>query len=234
MRLRESILAGARAFVVAFISRCFSPRQRQWLAKHRARLINVYLFVHIVAYLAWQTIGPGATGPIGWVEASFIAQNIVLAGVVLWRRDHLALDAHPAHQAVALGAFFSGIAFIGQPATGGAAAYQASLAVTLSANLLGIVTLLNLGKSFGILIACRGVKTGGLYRLVRHPMYLSDILLRIGFAIGHFTMLSIVLALISIALYVCRALLEERFLSRQADYRAYMQAVRYRFIPGVF
>jgi protein-S-isoprenylcysteine O-methyltransferase Ste14 len=36
-----------------------------------------------------------------------------------------------------------------------------------------------------------------------------------------------------IAVYVGRALVEERFLRRFADYRAYMQQTRYRFIPGV-
>lgn len=216
------------------ISCLFSPRIRQWLTRNRARLINAYLFINIVGYVAWQTIGPGTSAPLGIIEASFITQNMVLAGVVLWRRDHIALDSLPTHQAVALGAFFSGIAFIGQAETSGPIAHQISVGITLSANLLGIMTLLNLGKSFGILIACRGVKTGGLYRLVRHPMYFSDILLRIGFTISHFTVLSITLALISIGLYIYRAILEERFLSQQPDYRIYMQAVRYRFIPGVF
>jgi protein-S-isoprenylcysteine O-methyltransferase Ste14 len=110
-----------------------------------------------------------------------------------------------------------------------------SQALLLIANLLGLVTLFNLGTSFGILIACRQVKTGGLYRYLRHPMYATDILLRIGYLIGHRTLLTVSLFVLSTACYVWRAILEERFLAAQGPaYRAYLARVRYRFIPGVF
>ena len=38
----------------------------------------------------------------------------------------------------------------------------------------------------------------------------------------------------SSAAYVYRALLEEKFLAKFEEYRAYVARVRYRFIPGVF
>jgi protein-S-isoprenylcysteine O-methyltransferase Ste14 len=90
----------------------------------------------------------------------------------------------------------------------------------------------------------RGIVRRGLYRSIRHPAYLFKNLawwtgalpLLIGlaqtsakaffwtvFCIGGWS-----------ALYVLRALCEERHLSRHADYRAYMKQVPYRFIPGVF
>ena len=212
----------------------FPSRWSLWLGKHRARLVNLYLFFNIVGYVAWQTVGPNAKGPLGFTEISFIAQNLVLAGVILLRRDHFALDTHLGHQAVALGAFFSGITFIGQVETGDSSAHFISAIVTIISNLLGAATLCNLGKSFGILIACRGVKASGLYRVVRHPMYLSDILLRVGYTVSHLTPLTVSLSILSAGLYVYRAILEERFLSLQPDYREYMDTVRYRFIPGVF
>jgi protein-S-isoprenylcysteine O-methyltransferase Ste14 len=205
-----------------------------WLRANRAWVVNLYLFINIAGYTAWQGWALFRNGHFGFVEAAFIAQNIVLAGIVLIRRDHQAIDADPTHQLVALAAFFSGAAFVGQPGTGDSGIQQISQGIIVAANLLGIATLFNLGRSFGILIACRGVQTGGLYRLIRHPMYLSDILLRVGFTVSHFSILTVALALLSIALYIYRARLEEAFLVTQPGYRDYMNAVRYRLLPGIF
>lgn len=205
-----------------------------WLLANRAWLVNLYLFANIAGFTAWRAAPSILTGQFSLIEAVFVAQNLVLAGVVLIRRDHQAIDAHPGHQFVALAAFFSGALFVGQPSSGNAALHDLSETVVLGANLLGIATLLNLGKSFGILIACRGVQTGGLYRLIRHPMYLSDILLRAGFSISHYNAATLALVLLSVGLYVWRALLEERFLASQPGYRTYMEKVRYRLLPGIF
>jgi len=205
-----------------------------WLQANRAWLVNLYLFVNIAGYTAWQGWGLLQAGHFGFVEAAFIAQNLVLAGIVLIRRDHQAIDTDPAHQLVALAAFFSGAAFVGQPASGDAGIHLLSQGIIVAANLLGIATLFNLGRSFGILIACRGVKTGGLYRIIRHPMYLSDILLRVGYTVSHFNAVTVGLALFSISLYIHRARLEEAFLAGQPGYRAYMEKVRYRLLPGIF
>ena len=124
---------------------------------------------------------------------------------------------------------------MGQPATGHPAAILVSQGLLVVSSILGIVTLFNLGTSFGILIACRTVRTGGLYRFVRHPMYAADILLRIGYITSHCTWLTSSLFVLSTACYVWRAILEERFLAQQCEeYRDYMERVRYRFIAGVF
>lgn len=205
-----------------------------WLRDNRAWLVNLYLFVNIVGFTAWQAVIPVRSGQFSLVEIAFVTQNLVLAAVVLLRRDHQTIDPHPGHQLIALAAFFSGALFVGQPAGDDAGWHDLSETVVLGANLLGIATLLNLGRSFGILIACRGVQTGGLYRLIRHPMYLSDILLRVGFTLSHFNAVTLGLVLFSVALYVWRALLEEHFLAGQPGYRAYMDKVRYRLLPGIF
>jgi protein-S-isoprenylcysteine O-methyltransferase Ste14 len=122
---------------------------------------------------------------------------------------------------------------MGQPATGSLVAKQISQVVIFCANVLGVATLLNLGRSFGILIAFRELKSYGLYGRVRHPMYATDILLRIGFLINHFNLFTVLVFIISTGCYVYRAILEERFLSQQPEYREYMNRVRYRFIPFV-
>ncbi len=206
----------------------------QWLVANRAWLVNVYLFANIIGVTLWQAAAPLKAGRFGLVEGAFVAQNLVLAGVVLMRRDHRAIDVRIGHQLIALAAFFSGAFMAGQPPSEGAGLQTTSLIVSVAANLLGIATLLNLGRSFGILIACREIRTGGLYAIIRHPMYLSDILLRTGFVLGHRTPVALALMLLSVGLYIWRAILEERFLLGQPGYPEYMRKVRYRLLPGVF
>jgi protein-S-isoprenylcysteine O-methyltransferase Ste14 len=207
---------------------------RQFFARHGQRLVSLYFFANILGFIAWQTRALYAAGKLDFIEISFIVQNLVIAAVVLARREHFALDRNIWRQLIALAAFFSGVAFIGQPQTGEGAVMTVAQAVILVANFLGIVCVVNLGKSFGVLIACRGVKTTGLYGWVRHPMYGSDILLRIGYVLTHFTVFTVTALVLSSACYVYRALLEERFLAQQDEYRDYMRRVHYRFIPFLF
>lgn len=65
-------------------------------------------------------------------------------------------------------------------------------------------------------------------------MYASDILLRIGYILSHLSAFNTAVVVLSSTCYVCRALLEERFLGKQPEYREYMLKVRYRFIPYLF
>ncbi len=205
-----------------------------WVVRHRERLINYYLFVNIAGFILWQAYGIARSSGLNVIEVSFLLQNLVLAGVVLLRKDPIAIDNNLWHQAVALIAFFSGLAFMGRTPTGGPMVQQLSTAVLLGSNLLGIFSLLHLGRSFGILIACREVRTGGVYSVIRHPMYASDMLLRVGYVISHFSPFTLALVILSSGCYIYRALLEERFLVEQPEYPAYMERVRYRFIPGVY
>jgi protein-S-isoprenylcysteine O-methyltransferase Ste14 len=99
---------------------------------------------------------------------------------------------------------------------------------------LGALTVLNLGRSFGVLIAKRKIKTRGLYGFVRHPMYATDILLRVGYIVSHASATNIGIVIASTACYVYRAVQEEKFLSQWPEYREYMARVKHRFIPGVF
>jgi protein-S-isoprenylcysteine O-methyltransferase Ste14 len=211
--------------------------ERGWLTflrRHWQVLFNCYLCAVFSAWAGWQTHETWKAGRLNYVEVAFAVQNLVLVTVILIRMPHKAIDLNPWHQAVALFAFCSGMAFIGQPPSGGPVAAAASNALIFAANVLGTITLLSLGRMFGILIAYRGVETRGLYSVVRHPMYATDILLRIGYIVSHLNWLTVGLFAVSTACYVYRAVLEERFLVRQPGYAEYMARVRHRFIPGVF
>jgi protein-S-isoprenylcysteine O-methyltransferase Ste14 len=201
------------------------------LKKHRHLILNIYLFLNFAGWGIWQTYQYYLKGTLGYVEISFTIQSLLVGVIILIRRPHQAIQTNLLHQAIAIVAFSSGGAFMGQPATGPQAVKQISQVVIFCANALGAATLLNLGRSFGILIAFRELKSHGLYGMVRHPMYATDILLRVGFLISHFNLFTALVFIVSAGCYVYRAILEERFLMHQPEYREYMKRVKYRFIP---
>lgn len=205
-----------------------------FVERYGQAIVDVLIFLDLSAWGVWETYRSVKAGAFGYVELAFTAQNVLMLAMILARKPHRAVDRSIPRQLVALVAFYSGLAFLAQSPTGGPVAAHASQAITLVANILGAVTLVNLGRSFGILIALRTVKTTGLYRVVRHPMYGTDILLRIGFVVGHFSAWTLALFVMSTLAYVYRAILEERFLCQDPAYGEYMKRVRWRFLPGVF
>ena len=90
-----------------------------------------------------------------------------------------------------------------------------------------------LGRSFGIVAANRGVKDSGIYRFVRHPMYLGYILSHIGFLTMYFSMPNIAVYAVVWSCFWLRAKEEEKILLRDPEYRAYASKVRFRLVPGL-
>ena len=75
----------------------------------------------------------------------------------------------------------------------------------------------------------------GLYRFVRHPMYLGGLVLWIALPLALGSYLALPVALLGIPLLVLRLLNEEKFLRRELPgYAEYCQRVRHRLIPFVW
>jgi protein-S-isoprenylcysteine O-methyltransferase Ste14 len=109
-----------------------------------------------------------------------------------------------------------------------------AVAVTAFGLMVVVVGKISLGRSFGLTPANRGVVSTGLYRFVRHPIYLGYLITHIGFVIANPADWNlVVLAVADIALML-RAKCEERTLAADSAYRDYMQRVRWRIVPGVF
>lgn len=207
---------------------------RRFYARRGAHLVNLIVVAVLGGLLVWDAVGQYRRHGLDYVQVSFVAQTVLMLGFVLVRAPQRAVDVHLGHQAIALAAFASAALFAKAPATTSAGQHQAAVIVTLVANVLGAVTIVNLGRGFGILIALRRVETRGLYRVIRHPMYLTDILLRVGLVLEVPTTRNLGLALATSGLYVVRALLEERFLAHDPTYQAYLARTRWRFVPGLF
>ncbi len=110
----------------------------------------------------------------------------------------------------------------------------ATVAISAAGLAIVIAGKVTLGRSFGLMPANRGVVSSGVYRLVRHPIYM-------GYLVTHAAYLAAmpsawnVMALVAadIAL-LARAVCEEQTLARDPRYRDYQQTVRWRVCPGLF
>ena len=81
-----------------------------------------------------------------------------------------------------------------------------------------------------------GLVTTGVFSKMRHPMYLSLILMYLGLAIAWGVVWMLLPSLLFSALTVLTTIKEEEFLLRRFghQYEEYMQAVPWRLIPKIF
>lgn len=118
-----------------------------------------------------------------------------------------------------------------RPSSGGFETVGAAL------QLVGVVMvaagLLSLRRSFAVVPANRGIRQGGLYRLVRHPLYISELLTLLGVVLASPTVLNWTLWVCECGLQFARACAEESFLADDPTYQAYRERVRYRLLPGL-
>lgn len=116
----------------------------------------------------------------------------------------------------------------------GSLAVETAAAAVIGVGLLVVIGgKLSLGYSFGLLPANRGVMERGLYRIIRHPIYLGYLITHIPFLAAHPTAWNAVVLVAGDASLVARAFYEEQMLSQDAQYVRYCRSVKWRLVPGV-
>jgi protein-S-isoprenylcysteine O-methyltransferase Ste14 len=175
-----------------------------------------------------------------WLAASknFDATLLVISeslGVflILTRRAALMVSTHPLDWALSLIAVNAPL--LAAPAAASTfLPSQIATALMFAGMIIQISAKAALWRSYGLIPANRGVKTGGPYRFVRHPMYAGYTLTHIGFLLGFPSLQNFLLYLTTFLIEVARLLREELILNKDPLYRQYVTRVRYRLLPGVF
>jgi protein-S-isoprenylcysteine O-methyltransferase Ste14 len=100
---------------------------------------------------------------------------------------------------------------------------------------LGTLLLVREGRPEGQLENTTRLVTSGLYRSIRHPLYLSIALFGLGAFLKHVTARNALLALVVATAVIVTALIEEGEMTARfgQEYRDYMKRSK-RFIPGIF
>ena len=164
------------------------------------------------------------------VPLILLVRNSTLTLLFLARRPPKEASTSVKEWCVAVVSTLSGYLFVG----GTMVAEGLALPLMVVSAILMTVSILALGRSFGIVPANRGIKSGGPYRIVRHPIYSCYVLFDIGYLMGAPTFRNgLVFVAVVVSLYV-RARYEEKFLLR-ADpaYQAYARQTRSMFVPGI-
>ena len=104
----------------------------------------------------------------------------------------------------------------------------------LPGSALLLTGLLSLNRSFGLVAAQRTIKTRGLYRVIRHPLYASYLISMSGYVLANTSTANLLIYGATMSLLLARLLREERFLAADVRYRAYMRQVKYRLLPFIF
>lgn len=97
-----------------------------------------------------------------------------------------------------------------------------------------IAGVLSLNRSYALIPALRQLKTTGMYRYVRHPIYFSYLITFSFYLAANFSNVNAFILASTAVLLVTRIFLEERHLGQTAEYRAYRSRVKWRLIPFVF
>ena len=111
-------------------------------------------------------------------------------------------------------------------------------AITVTASVIGLAIVIagkvTLGRSFGLMPANRGIVCTGIYRVVRHPIYLGYLITHVAFVFANPSAWNVSVLLIGDAALLLRAVCEEQTLARDTRYQEYQQLVRWRVCPGLF
>jgi protein-S-isoprenylcysteine O-methyltransferase Ste14 len=100
--------------------------------------------------------------------------------------------------------------------------------------LIAVPAMASLGRSFSLTPQARRLATGGLYRVVRHPLYLGETLNILGLMLAVGSLTAVVATVLVVAGQVIRASLEERLLRR--TFPGYERAFRgvAHLLPGIW
>ncbi len=168
--------------------------------------------------------------PIGFL---FFAEQMVVVVLYLLRRPARVVTRSFGAWLVAFGGTFIPVLLRpdgAHPAWG----LQWGLVLQSCGVVICLWSLAVLGRSFGFAAADRGLVQRGPYRLVRHPIYASYVLLQGGYLLQSISLRNVVVVLLAMACNVGRIRAEEAVLATNDAHGAYRTRVRWRIVPGVW
>jgi len=116
----------------------------------------------------------------------------------------------------------------------GGGADVAGMAVQYLGAMILVGGVVSLNSSIGIVAADRGIKTKGLYKIIRHPLFFGYITANIGVLLGNFSRYNLLCVGGGSLFQLVRIFREEKFLSANPVYQSYKLQTRWRLLPGIW
>jgi len=179
---------------------------------------------------------PGALYILNVVmRASVIAYLVVIAATVVVRRRPVgkARGVEPRISAL-IGTFLLTAVVVFPRRDLSMIAGLASALLTLAGSAFAVVVLTQLRESFSIMAEARQLVTTGVYRLVRHPLYLAEEIAAIGVVMQFFSPWTALILAVQISFQLRRMRNEEVILTAIfPEYLAYCKKTA-RIFPGIY
>jgi len=162
----------------------------------------------------------------------FILVESILVVIFLFRKKPTDISVKIPDWVAALAGTFAPLLFI--PENSGLFLPSANT-LLVTGTIIVFLAYLSLNTSLGIVPADRGVKITGLYRIVRHPMYLGYIVLDTGYLLLNASPYNLLIFIIIICAIIWRIRAEEAFLEHaNADYSKLKKQTPFALIPFVY
>ena len=185
-----------------------------------ACLWGVFASAHVMAFLRGGD----------WSYLLFCAAETLAALFFIVRSAPVSVSTDAGDWLLAIGATFAPFFFAPSDLT----IWPGARYLLAIGSLLQMAGLLSLNRSFGLVAAQRDIKTGGLYRVVRHPVYASYLISSSAYLLTNTSPMNGAVYVLAMLMLVARLLREERFLAADVRYRVYMRQVKYRLLPFIF
>lgn len=218
----------ASTFDLELVGRPAARRAQRDLADTGARIAIVALFSLMAMQIGADFVATGRlTGLL------LLASETLVVVYTVCRRAPSIVDRSVRARVLTT------ISMIGPPLVRPAAvAALAPELITVALSGAGLLVVIagkvSLGRSFGLMPANRGIVSTGLYRLVRHPIYMGYLITHVGFLAANPTLWNCLTLLTADLALMIRATREEKTLAQDPAYAAYQERVRWRVVPGVF
>ncbi len=183
-----------------------------------------------------------AFGPVSTLRvATLIHHMLIVCFYALWVLLYLRRSSAKSStnsfiaKTVAVVATFMPFAIpaLGRPANDSVMLLLADL-VTMAGMVIALSSLSALGRNVSIVPQARSLVQSGPYRVVRHPLYLGELIAILGIVLARISLPAVAVFCLLAALQIYRALEEEKVLAGVfPDYDSY-RLKSARFIPGVF
>ena len=203
--------------------------------KHVLAHLTDLIFVSIAAYLllnyAWMFLFHVQTTLLVIRETFYTAYLLIALTFLGIRKGAKVVTAKKVDFAYAILGFSSPLLFQLTPES-------SPLVIGTSLEFIGlalvVMAFLSLNRSFGLAPENRGIKTGGVYKFVRHPMYLGYILAEAGYVFENASAFNLFILTISVTFLLLRLRAEEQLLQHDRAYRNYARKTRWKLVPLIF
>jgi protein-S-isoprenylcysteine O-methyltransferase Ste14 len=195
-------------------------------------LVNIAVAAFF-SYYVYDSIIRLATGTCVTLLIALLFRNTSITLVFLLRRPSKLTSRNVGDWIAAIGGTFITYLYTSQAKPIYPFIVPIAYLVMIATAFISSIGIINLGRSFGLVPANRGIKTDLLYGIVRHPLYLLYTIYDLAVISLAFSLHNCYICILHTLFSYLRAKREENILMQDIAYKEYASKIRYMFLPGV-